>query len=283
MNIRSFAGAVAAMAALTLPVAVLAQAPAKDLPKPPVPKEAPKPVSKEGPVATVNGVAIPQSRIDVMVRERAQQGVPDSPELRSAIREDLINREIIAQEATRSGLLKKPEIAAELDFIRQNYVVQTYVREWARTHPAMDAEVQKEYDRARSATGDKEYRARHILVETEEEAKALITDLKKGSKFEDLAAKTKDEGSKERGGDLDWNVPSVFDKAFADAMVKLEKGKITETPVRSRFGFHVIRLDDVRPVRFPPLAEVKDRIQQQLMQRKLEKLMIDLRAKAKVE
>jgi len=281
MKLRSFAGAAAA--ALALPLAALAQAPAKDLLKRPAPKEAAKPASKEGPLAKVNGVAIPQSRIEVMVRERAQQGVADSPELRTAIREDLINREVIAQEAARSGLLKKPEIAAELDFIQQNYVVQTYVREWVRTHPAVDAEVQKEYDRARSATGDKEYRARHILVETEDEAKALIADLEKGSKFEELAQKTKDEGSKQRGGDLDWNVPGVFDKAFADAMVKLEKGKTTEQPVRSRFGFHVIRLDDVRQVRFPPLSEVKARIEQQLMQRKLEKLMVDLRAKAKVE
>ena len=283
MNLRSFAGAAGAAAALALPLAALAQGPAKDLLKPPAPKQAAKSASKEGPIATVNGVAIPQSRIEVMVRERSQQGVPDSPELRTAIREDLINREIIAQEAARSGLLKKPEIQAELDFIRQNYVVQTYVREWVGTHPAVDAEVQKEYDRAKAATGEKEYRARHILVETEDEAKALIADLKKGSKFEELAHKTKDEGSKERGGDLDWNVPSVFDRAFADAMVKLEKGKITETPVRSRFGFHVIQLDDVRPVRFPPLSEVKGRIQQQLMQRKLEKLVADLRAKAKVE
>jgi len=283
MNIRSFAGAAAAAAALALPVAAPAQGPAKDLLKPPAPKEAAKPAATEGPVATVNGVVVPQSRIEVMVRERAQQGAPDSPELRAAIREDLINREIIAQEAARSGLLKKPEIQAELDFIRQNYVVQTYVREWVRTHPAVDAEVQKEYDRAKASTGEKEYRARHILVETEDEAKALIADLKKGSKFEELAQKTKDEGSKERGGDLDWNVPGVFDKAFADAMVKLEKGKVTETPVRSRFGFHVIQLDDVRQVRFPPFAEVKGRIQQQLLQRKLEKMVADMRAKAKVE
>jgi len=147
-----------------------------------------------------------------------------------------------------------------------------------------DAEIQKEYERARAQSGDKEYRARHILVETEDQAKGLIADLKKGAKFDELASKnSKDSGSKERGGDLDWNVPGAFDKQFSDAMVKLEKGKFTEAPVQTRFGYHVIQLDDVRPIRFPALAEVKQRIQQQLTQHRVDELIRGLRAKAKVE
>src|SRR5207247_11255924 len=139
-----------------------------------------------------------------------------------------------------------------------------------KKHPVSDAEIQKEYDRARAQSGDKEYRARHILVETEDQAKGLIADLKKGAKFDELASKnSKDSGSKERGGDLDWNVPTVFDKAFSDAMTRLEKGKYTETPVHTRFGYHVIQLDDVRAVKFPALAEVKPRIQQELQQNKI--------------
>jgi peptidyl-prolyl cis-trans isomerase C len=255
-----------------------AQGAGKDAPKP-----APKPAAQV-PIATVNGVAVPKVREELVMRERLAQGAPDSEQMRAAVREDLINREVIAQEAVRSGVAKNPELQAEIDFMRQTVIVQHYVRDWIRRNPVTDADVQKEYDRARAETGDKEYKARHILVETEEQAKALIADLKKGGKFEQLAARhSQDPGSKDRGGDLDWNVPSVFDKQFSDAMVKLEKGKYTDAPVRTRYGFHIIQLDDVRPVAFPALAEVKPRIEQQLVQAKIEKLVKDLRAKAKVE
>jgi peptidyl-prolyl cis-trans isomerase C len=151
-------------------------------------------------------------------------------------------------------------------------------------HPVSDSDVQQEYDRAKAQAGSKEYRARHILVDNEEQAKSLIAELKKGGDFAELAKKnSKDPGSKERGGDLDWNVPAAFDKSFSDAMVKLEKGKFTEAPVQTRFGYHVIQLDDVRQTKFPALAEVKPRIQQQLTQQKVEELVRGLRAKAKVE
>ena len=137
---------------------------------------------------------------------------------------------------------------------------------------------------AKSQTGATEYRARHILVETEEEARRLIADLKKGAKFEELARKaSKDEGTRERGGDLDWNVPAAYDKPFGDALGKLAKGKYTDQPVRTRYGFHVIQLDDVREVKFPTLAEVKPRLQQQMVQNRISELVRELRAKAKVE
>jgi len=127
--------------------------------------------------------------------------------------------------------------------------VSAYIRDWVRKHPITDDDVQKEYERAKAQTGDKEYKARHILLETEDQAKGMIAELKKGGKFDELATKnSKDNGTKDRGGDLDWNVPSVFDPQFAEAMVKLEKGKYTETPVRTRYGFHVIQLDDARQV-----------------------------------
>jgi peptidyl-prolyl cis-trans isomerase C len=144
--------------------------------------------------------------------------------------------------------------------------------------------VQQEYDKAKAQHGDKEYKVRHILVETEDEAKALIAQLKKGGKFDELATKnSKDPGSAQRGGDLDWNVPATYDKQFSDAMVKLEKGKYTETPVRTRFGFHIIQLDDVRPAKFVTLAEAKPRLQQRLAQNRIEELVRGLRAKAKIE
>ena len=270
-----------AAAALLAPALAFAQDAAKPAPaaKPAAPKAAAK-----GAVATVNGVAIPQSRVDLMVAQQKSRGAPDNEQTRNAVREDLITREVVVQEATKAGLAKQPEVQTQMEIARQDVLVNTYLRDWVAKHPVSEAEMQQEYDKARGNAGDKEYRARHILVENEDQAKALIADLKKGAKFDDLASKnSKDAGSKDRGGDLDWQVPSAFDKTFSDAMVKLEKGKYTETPVRTRFGYHVIQLDDVRQTRFPTYAEVKPRIQQQMMQQKVDELIKGLRAKAKVE
>jgi peptidyl-prolyl cis-trans isomerase C len=242
------------------------------------------PAKKPGAVATVNGVAVPQARMDLLMQQQQQRGAPDNEQMRNMVKDELVNREIIAQEAQKAGVSKIPEVAAQIDMARQEIIVSAYLREYARKHPISDADVQKEYERARAQHGDKEYRARHILVETEDQAKSLIADLKKGAKFDDLASKnSKDTGSATRGGDLDWNVPGTYDKQFADAMVKLEKGKYTEAPVKSRFGFHIIQLDDVRPAKFAALAEVKPRIQQMLVQTKIEELIRGLRAKAKIE
>jgi peptidyl-prolyl cis-trans isomerase C len=255
--------------------------------KEPAKKEAakPKPAAAQGPnIATVNGVAVPRARQDLLMQQQAGRGMPDNEQTRAMVREELINREILAQEAQKSGLAKNPEVQTQVDMARQEVLVSAYIRDWVRKHPVTDAEVQKEYERAKAQAGDKEYKARHILVETEDQAKSMIAELKKGAKFEDLASKnSKDPGSAQRGGDLDWNVPSTFDRQFSDAMVNLEKGKYTETPVRTRFGFHVIQLDDVRTVKFPALNEVRQRISQQLTQNRVEELVKSLRAKAKVE
>ena len=271
----------AACMALLGPLVVLAQAP---LPTKPEPKKPAAKAAAPANIAKVNGVAVPKARADMLMQQQQSRGMQDTDQTRAMVREELINREIIAQEANRSGFLKKPELQAELDLARQQIIVNAYLRDWVGRNPITDADVQKEYERAKAQTGGKEYRARHILVESEAEAQGVIAELKKGGKFEELAAKSsKDTGSKERGGDLDWNVPGAFDKQFSDAMVKLEKGKTTETPVRTRFGFHVIRLDDVRQTQFPALADVRQRIQQQLVQNKVEGLVKGLRSKAKVE
>jgi peptidyl-prolyl cis-trans isomerase C len=243
-----------------------------------------KPAARAGAVATVNGIAVPQSRADFFMQQQVQRGAPDTEQLRNAVREELINREVVAQEAQRSGVAKHPEVAAQLDIARQDIIVQAYLRDYARKNPITEAEIQKEYDRAKAQHGDKEYKARHILVETEDQAKGLIAELKKGGKFEELASKnSKDPGSAQRGGDLDWNVPNTFDKAFSDAMVKLDKGKYSDAPVKTRFGYHIIQLDDVRPAKFAALGEVRPRIQQVLVQQKIDGLIKGLRAKAKIE
>jgi peptidyl-prolyl cis-trans isomerase C len=267
-------------AALAAPLPASAQA-AKEKE---TPKTASKTAPKPAPIARVNGVPIPKARQDLMVLQQQARGTADGEQTRALVREELINREIIAQEAAKAGITKNPDLQTQLDLVRQEIIVGAYVRDYLRKHPITDAEVEKEYDRAKGQMPQSEYKARHILVESEAQAKDLIAQLKKGAKFDDLAAKnSKDTGTKDRGGDLDWNVPGVFDRQFSDAMVKLEKGKYTETPVQTQFGYHIIQLEDVRQTRFPSLAEVKPRIQQQIAQHKVDELIKGLRAKAKVE
>jgi peptidyl-prolyl cis-trans isomerase C len=271
---------IVAAAMLAAPLLALAQGSAKDGAK----DAARKPAAAQAPVATVNGVAVPRSRMEFLMQQQKARGAQDNEQMRAMVREELVNREVVQQEAQRSGVARSPEVQAQVDLARQEIIVGAYIRDWVRKHPVTDAEVQKEYERAKQQTGDKEYRARHILVETEGEAQGLIAELQKGAKFDELAEKhSKDSGTKERGGDLDWSLPSAYERQFSEAMTKLEKGKVTDAPVRTRYGYHVIRLDDVRPMNFPPLADLRPRIQQQLVQNRVQELIQGLRAKAKIE
>jgi len=268
-----------------LPLVAAAQDSAT-LPTKPAAKPAAKPPAKgaDDRIATVNGVAVPRSRMDFMMQQQRGRGTQDNEQTRAMMRDELVNREIIAQEAQKSGIAKSAAVQNQVDIARQEIIVSAFLSDWVRKHPISEAELQKEYERARAETGDKEYRARHILVDSEDQAKGLISELKKGAKFAELAEKnSKDPGSRERGGDLDWNVPAAYDKPFGDALAKLEKGKYTEQPVRTRYGFHVIQLDDVREMKFPTLAEVKPRLQQQMVQNRIGDLVRNLRSKAKVD
>ena len=172
---------------------------------------------------------------------------------------------------------------SQIDMARQAVVVRAFLQDFVKAHPVTDEVIKAEYEKVKGQMGSKEYKARHILVEKEAEAKDIVAKIKKGEKFEELAKASKDPGSKDKGGDLDWNTPASYVKEFSDALTKLEKGKYTEVPVKSQFGFHVIQLDDVRDVKFPGLDEVKAGLQQRLQQQQLEKAVADLRAKAKVE
>ncbi len=240
------------------------------------------PASAQEKIATVNGVAIPKSRIDLIMKAQAQRGTPDNPQLRGEIRERLVLREVIAQEATRKGLPKNVEVQTQLDLARQEVLWNAYVAEFIRTNPVSDAQLKAEYEKQKA--GAKEYKARHILVEKEDEAKAIIADLKKGRKFEELAKQSKDQGSKDRGGDLDWNAPSSYVPQFADALVRLEKGKYSEVPIQTQFGWHVILVEDVRAAtKFPSFDEAKPKLTEWLQQQAFTKNVNDLRAKAKVE
>lgn len=236
--------------------------------------------------AVVNGKPIPSSRVDAMVKQltnNPQNPQKDTPELRAQVRQELINREIFTQEAEKRGLSDTPEFKAQMDFSRQQLLIRALVNDFVNNTKPSDAELLAVYNEQKKGAGDKEYRARHILVEKEEEAKKIITDLKKGKKFEDLAKQSKDSGSAANGGDLDWSAAGNYVPEFSNALTKLEKGKFTDVPVKTQFGFHVIRLDDVRPTQFPPLEQVKPQLSQLVTEKKLREFQEELSKKAKVE
>jgi peptidyl-prolyl cis-trans isomerase C len=235
-------------------------------------------------LAVVNGKAIPSSRADAVVKQVVAQGQqPDSPQLRDAVKKDLISREVLMQEAVKEGYDKNADVKAQLENARQAIVINALARDYIAKNPVKDADVKAEYDKFRAQAGDKEYHVRHILFATDADAKAAIVKLKGGAKFEDLAKQSKDQGTANNGGDLDWAVPSSFPKEFSDAFVKLQKGAITDTPVQTANGFHVIKLDDTRPAKIPTLDEVSKQITDSLQQRKLQAYQDELVKKAKVQ
>lgn len=235
-------------------------------------------------LAIVNGKAVPKERAEVLKQQVERSGRPVTPELENQIKEEVIAREIFMQEAQKRGLEGSADYKAQMELARQTILIRELFVDFQKNNAVTDAEIQAEYDKFVAANAGKEYKASHILVEKEDEAKAIIAAIKKGGKFEDIAKKqSKDPGSGARGGDLDWASPNSYVAEFTEALVKLEKGKMTQTPVKSQFGWHVIRLDDVREAQLPKLEEVKPQIAQQLQQQKLAKFQEDLRAKAKVE
>ena len=233
--------------------------------------------------ALVNGVSIPQARIDLRVKAAAAQGQPDSPELRKAIRDDMINIEVMTQEAVKAGLDKNAEVVQQVELARQQVLVGAFVQDYAKNHPIGEDQLKQEYDKLKAKLGSKEYNTRHILVETEAEAKDIIAQLGKKAKFEKLAAKSKDAGSAAQGGSLGWAIPGNFVPEFANALLNLKKGEYTKEPVQSQFGWHVIKLDDTRDLKVPQFEEVKPQLQQRLQQQSIKKAIDELRAKAKIE
>jgi peptidyl-prolyl cis-trans isomerase C len=234
-------------------------------------------------VATVNGKPIPAARVDAMVKQVvAQGGQQDSPQLREMIKKDLIGREVLIQEADKQGFAAKPEVKAALENARQTIIINAMLQDYVKKHPVTDAEIKAAYDEHKASRGDKEYHARHILVGTEKEAQDIIAKLKAGGKFEELAKVSKD-SSANNGGDLDWASPGNYVKPFSDAMVALKDGQYTDKPVQSQFGWHVIKLEDVRPAKVPTLDEVKPQIAEALQQKKLQAYQEQLRSKAKVQ
>jgi len=234
--------------------------------------------------AIVNGKAVPKARMDVLAQQLAAAGRPVTPEMQGQLREEVIAREVFMQEAQKQGLDATDDYKAQLELARQAILIRQLFENYRKTNPVTDADVQAEYDKFVAANSGKEFKARHILVETEDQANKILADLKKGAKFEDIAKKqSKDPGSGANGGDLDWAAPASFVPEFSEAMIKLKKGETTPAPVKSQFGYHIIRVDDIRQAQLPKLEEVKPQVVQQLQQQRLQKYQEDLRAKAKVE
>ncbi len=221
----------------------------------------------------------PKSYFDFLLKERIAQGQPDTPELRNALREELNTRELLVREAKKKGLDKNNDIKNQMDLAAQTVLVRSYVSEWIKDNPIPDAALRKEYDGIKSQIGDREYHVRHILVEKEDEAKEIIVSLQKGEKFEKLAERSKDPGSKANGGDLDWNAPGNFVKPFSDAMVATPKGKFTAQPVQTQFGWHVIMVEDIRDAKVPSYEEVKPQLMQRMQAQVLDNYFKELRAK----
>ena len=235
-------------------------------------------------IAIVNGKAVPSARVEALVQQVTKSGRPVTPEMNGQIKDEVITREIFMQEAQKRGLDVTDDFKTQMELARQSLLIRELFNEFQKQNPVTDADAKAEYDKFASANTAKEYKARHILVAKEDEAKAIIASLKKGGKFEEIAKKSsKDPGSGANGGDLDWAPAGSYVKEFSEAMVALQKGKMTETPVKSQFGYHVIRLDDVREPQLPKFDEVKPQITQQLAQQKLAKFQDELRSKAKVE
>ena len=234
--------------------------------------------------AKAGDITVSQAQLDLIVRERVAQGQPDTPELRAFLRDELVNRELFIRAAKAKGMDRDAAMKTQMQVAADSILIRQYINDYMGVNGVSDDTLKKEYETIKAGLGDKEYRARHILVEKKEDAEALIKQLQSGGKFEELAkANSKDPGSKDNGGDLDWAVPSNYVKPFADALVALQKGKYTATPVQSPFGFHVIQLDDTREAKAPSFEEVKAQLTQRLQGQVVEKHLVELREKAGIK
>ncbi|HNQ03501.1 MAG TPA: peptidylprolyl isomerase [Thiobacillaceae bacterium] len=265
----------ALMATLSVPgLAADTVAPAGDRPEP----------QADTPVARVNGVAIPALYMDFVRQSRIARNLPAEALTPDALRDGLVASELLVQEATRKGLDKEPSVAAALEFQRRELLAKAAVEDFVRKNPVSEADMKAEYDQAKAKTGDREYRVSHILVSTEREARDILAQLKKPKvKFETLAKKYSKDSSADNGGDIGWTVPANLVPEFAQAMTRLKKGETATSPVKTQYGWHVLRLTDTRTLDFPAYESIKGRIANQLQQLAIRRHVQALRAEARVE
>ncbi|CAH2776607.1 MAG: Peptidyl-prolyl cis-trans isomerase (EC [uncultured Paraburkholderia sp.] len=235
-------------------------------------------------IAVVNGTPIPKSRADALIDQLVHQGQQNTSQLQMAVREELVNREVLMQEALRRGLQNRPDIKAQIAVAQQTVVLRALIEDFVKKNAPTDAEVTARYNALIKDAGGKEYHLHHILVDNEQQAKDLIAKIKGGASFEELAKQySKDPGSGKNGGDLDWSDPKAYVPEFADAATHLQKGQMSDTPVHTQFGWHIIRVDDVRNITPPPLEQVRPQIVQQIQQEKLQAFEEGLRKNAKIQ
>ncbi len=232
----------------------------------------------------VNGKTIDASLFDAFMAQQKREGVADTPELRMAVREELIRRELLMQEAHKKKFDKNPDVVAGAELARQGLVIQAFLNDYVKSNTIDEKKLRANYEKINAAMGKTEYKAQHILVQDEKTAKDIIAQLKKGSKFADLAKKhSSDPGSKDRGGELGWAPANAYVPAFSDALKKLKKGTYTQTPIKTEFGYHVVFLEDTRPLVPPAFERVKPELQMRAQNELVDELIKDLRSKAKVE
>ena len=235
-------------------------------------------------IAIVNGKAVPKARMDSLSLQFQSTGRPITPEVQEQMRQHLIALEVFTQEADKLGLSSSDEFKAQMELARQTVLANQLIKEFEKKNAITDELLKAEYDKFAAANGGKEIKARHILVDKEADAAAIIASLKKGAKFEEIAKKrSKDTGSGSKGGDLDWANPSSYVPEFSAALQALKKGQLTDKAVKTQFGFHIIRVDDVRDIKLPTFDEVKPQIADQMKQDKRGTYQRDLLGKAKVE
>jgi peptidyl-prolyl cis-trans isomerase C len=235
-------------------------------------------------IATVNGKPVPKARVDALLKQATRSGQPVTPELEAQAKDQVVLREIFTQEAEKQGIQNTKEFQDQMALVRQSVLLQTLFQSYAAKVQVSDAEAKAEYDKIKAEQGGQEYHARHILVDNEDEAKKLIAQIKAGAKFEDLAKKnSKDTGSAENGGDLDWAKPSTYVPEFSAALQKLKPGEMTDTPVKTQFGYHIIKLEDVRAAQFPNFEDVKDKIKENMKGEKVREYQEKLRKSAKTD
>jgi len=232
---------------------------------------------------TVNGVGVPKYVADALIEEQKAAGVPDGEALHNAVRDALVRRELIVAEARRTKLDQKANVRGMMENARLSVLVRAYVNDYLKANPVSDTDINATYEQLKQQMGTTEYNVRHILVEDEQQAKDIIAKLGKGDKFATLAKSSLDESNKDKGGELGWMSPAAFVPPFAKALSQLQKGQYTKEPVQTDFGYHIIMVDDTRATQFPPLQEVQEQIRERLKQQKVENLLEQLRAKAKIK
>ncbi|AOB32173.1 peptidylprolyl isomerase [Bordetella sp. H567] len=237
-------------------------------------------------VATVNGKPITQKSLDQFVKLLVSQGATDSPQLRDQVKQEMINRQVFVQAAEKAGVAKQADVQTEVELARQGILVRALMADYLQKHPVTDKQVQDEYNEVKQQQAGKlEYKVRHILVPDEKTANDLLAQIKSGKlKFDDAAKKeSKDPGSAQNGGDLGWAPATNYVPPFAQAVTSLKKGELAEKPVQTQYGWHIIEVEDTRPVEFPPLDQVRPQLEEMLRQQLLADYQKSLREQAKVQ